>query len=273
MLVSICDSNPRSSCLVLLDLESHAKRWVDVGLGGGELYGGLGLVADERFVYHLSFVGPEQASHLSVLDRASLEVVHTQALPEVADGHSLVRRGDELVVVSTGTDEIIAYRLDGPRATDPHLLWTPTGSGSDTHHVNSATVVDGELLCSAFGAKTGEAWASATEGYIRNVTTGTTVVAGLRQPHTATWHDGLLYFCNSAMGTVDSTVGPVASLAGYSRGLAFDADGSLYTATSVGRPWSEMAGRCAVVQISPGGMRTEIGLAPFGAEVYDLLLL
>jgi Domain of unknown function (DUF4915) len=256
-----------------MDTDTLSKKWVDVGFADRTLHGGMGIVADERFVYHISILSPDSSTHLTVLDRETLQVVHVQCLAEIADGHSLALWGDELMVASTGTDEVIGYRLNGYEASGARLVWTPTGSRADTHHVNSLVVADGEVLCSAFGPKDGEAWWSATNGYVHNITRDAALVQGLRQPHTVAWHEAQLYFCNSALGTVNSESGVVAPLAGYSRGLAFAPDGRVYAGTSVGRPWSELIGRCAVVQFSPTGVRTEIGLSPLGAEIYDLLLV
>ncbi len=292
LLISIPNvaSSPRPSCLLSMDVLTQRMEWIDVGFGQ-PLASGVGIQADERFVYHVSIANADFSTQLAVLDRESLQVVHTQRLAEVVDGHSVARLGDELCVVSTGTDEIVAYRLDGPKATDARTLWAPTASGTDTHHINSIVVHDGELWCSAFGPKDSErySWATVANGYIRNVTRETTHVEGLQQPHSAIWHDGELYFCNSRPGTVNTTEGLFAHLYGYSRGLAFAPDGSWYAGTSLGRrpahdpartdefgslvDRGEVHGRCAVVQFSPGGTRTEIGLGQHGHEIYDFLLL
>jgi hypothetical protein len=289
LLVSICNvaARPRPTCLLRLDVESQRGEWVDVGVGE-PLVTGAGICTDERHVFHVSVVQAGFGTVLTILDRSSLEVVHVQRLDEVDDPHSVARHDDELLVVSTGTDEILTYRLDGVKATDARVLWTPTASGRDAHHVNSLTIADGEVLCSAFGVKQGDSWATATNGYIHNVTRDTVVVEGLRQPHTATWHDGALYFCNSLEGSVNTPEGAVAFLAGYSRGLAFGPEGIVFAGTSVSRrakvhgadadlfmnPSDEGAlhGQCAVVQLSlHGGHRFEVGMGSYGLEIYDIV--
>jgi len=280
---------PRASCLMRLNVETQGKEWIDIGFGD-LLASGSGIYADDRFVYHLYIAKTDFSTNLTILDRATFEVLHVQRLPEVSDGHSLCRVGDELLVVSTGTDQILAYPMSGFALGSPREVWSPTDSGTDTHHVNSLAFMDGELFCSAFGPKEGESWSTARTGYVRNVTSGATLLEGLRQPHSATWHDGVLYVCNSAEGSVTADDEPVAYLSGYARGLSFGPDGTLYTGTSLARrptqptdgagvfdnPKGEGAlhGQCAVIHMAPGGTnRFEIAIPPFGNEIYDILVL
>lgn len=296
LLVSICNvaARPRPSCLLRMDAFPHTifsreAQWVDVGFGGELLVSGAGIAADEDFVYHVSIAQTDFETRLTVLDRSTFEVVHVQRLTDVVDAHSIARYGADLCVASTGTDEVVAYRIDGHRLTDPRVLFTPTGAKDDTHHINSVAVVNGELLCSAFGPKNGGSWSTAAHGYIRNVTRNMDILTGLQQPHTVTCRADEILFCNSQLGTVESVDGPVAYLAGYARGLAFAPDGTMYAATSEARrpthlpartdifenrnDVGELHGRCAVVQFSSRGLRTEFGLSTFGAEIYDLHLL
>jgi len=281
-------AEPRATCLLLLDLDSLRTRWVDVGCNNEPLVAGLGLCADDDCIYHVSLAKADSRTILTVLERETFGVEGVQQLPEVSDVHSIQRLGDELMVVSTGTDEIVAYHLDGCVATDAHVVWSPTRSGRDTHHVNSLAVIEGEVLCSAFGEKDGDSWTTAKDGYLHNVTTDRRLLAGLRQPHTVTAHHGRLYYCNSQEGTVSSPDGVVAYLAGYSRGLAFGPDGTMYAATSLSRrpdrpagdsteflnlgDPGDLNGRCAVVKVPTARARLEIGLSTAGYEIYDLLM-
>ncbi len=290
LLVSICNvaANPRPTCLLALDLATGRRRWVDVGIGE-PLVTGTGLTADDGNVYHVSVTEMGFATKLTVLDRKTLAVRAVHALPEVADAHSIVLMGNEVCVASTETDEILAYPLRGDDVGPGRVLWAPTDSHTDTHHVNSLAVVDAELFCSAFGPRSGESWSTATNGYVRNVSSGHNVIEGLRQPHTVARHDERLYFCNSMLGTLNDADGVAGFFSGYTRGLAFAPNGTIYVGTSLARrpmvspvegdlfanPSGEgqLHGRCSVVEIAPSGMRTEIGLAPMGTEVYDLLIV
>jgi hypothetical protein len=281
-------SDPRPSCLLHLDVLTNRKQWVDVGLGT-LLASGLGIHADDRHVYHICIANSDFSTYLTVLDRQSLQVVYVQPLPEVVDGHSVVRLGDELIVVSTGTDEILSYELDGIKPRCWRVVWSPTDSGDDTHHLNSLTIADGELLCSAFGPKEDDSWATVKNGYVRNLASDSVVLSGLRQPHSATWHAEQLFVCNSLEGSVNTVDGVLTYMYGYTRGLAFSSDGTMYMGTSLSRRPLEMTddavfrnpsdpgdlhGQCAVTQMAHGaGHRLEIGIAPFGSEIYDIVVL
>ena len=112
---------------------------------------------------------------------------------------------------------------------------------------------------------------------------------GLRQPHSATWHDGQLFVCNTHDGTVNAG-DDAADLSGYSRGLSFGSDGTLYVGTSLARkPTSEtddtavfhnlsgessLQGQCAVIQMTLRGTnRVEAAISPCGSQIYDLIVL
>jgi hypothetical protein len=272
-----------------MDVFTQRKEWIDVGIGQ-PLASGVGIGADEQYVYHICIANPNFGTYLTILDRQSLEVVHVQLLEEVVDGHSVVRFGDSLVVASTGTDEIVGYELQGFELGTAYVVWSPTGSGTDTHHINSLAIANCELLCSAFGPKEGDSWAATREGYVRNVTTDTVLLDGLQQPHSAFWHEGQLLVCNSLEGSVITDDGALAYLYGYARGLTFGLDGTMYAGTSLSRrrPHSNddpglfgnpndpgtVHGQCAVIQMAPsGGHRLEMAMAPFGNEIYDIVVL
>jgi hypothetical protein len=263
--------------------------WVDIGFGA-ELASGLGIYADDRFIYHTFIANADFSSHVTVLDRSTFEILNVQRLAGTLDGHSLRRIDNELFVASTGTDQIIAYPMEGLVLGSPRVVWSPSNALTDTHHVNSLAYVDGDLFCSAFGPKDDGSWSTTRNGYVRNVTTGATVLDGLRQPHSATWHDGQLYVCNSIEGSVNAGSDPVVFLTGYARGLTFASDGTLFAGTSLARrptqptddpgvfrnPSDEGAlhGQCAVVQMTPAGTnRVEISIPPFGNEIYDIVVL
>jgi hypothetical protein len=280
---------PRATCLLKLGFDTEIRAWVDVGCSDNPLVAGLGLCTDNRYVYHVSLAKIDSRSILTVLDRRTLNVVHVQALMEVADVHSIQCLGDELIVVSTGTDQIIGYQLDDAVAHSARVLWTPTNSGRDEHHVNSLAVMNDELICSAFGPAEGGTWATAKNGYIQNVTTDTRLVDHLIHPHSVTIHNRQIYYCQSPDGTVSSLDGVVGYFAGYTRGLAFGVDGTMYVGTSLSRRTTQgssgpiefhnlgfvgaLTGQCAVARVSPTQTRFELSTSAFGLEIYDILVL
>ena len=284
-------SQPRPSCLLRLDLATQGAEWVEVGLGQ-LLASSAGICTDDKYVYHICIGNSDFSTYLTILDRHALQVVQVLPLPEVVDGHSLVQYGDDLIVASAGTDEILAYPLRGLELGEARIVWSPTDSGTDTHHVNSVAVSDGQLLCSAFGLKEEPlSWSTARNGYVRNLTTDAIILEGLHQPHSVTWHGGQLFFCNSLEGTVNARDAVVAYLYGYARGLTFGPDETMYVATSLARrpPQAtsddavvfsnandpgDVHGHCALIQMTvDGANRVEVSMTPYGYEIYDIVVL
>lgn len=292
LLVSFCNfaTQAKPSGLLLVDTATWSSRWVDIGYGGELAVSSVGIALDDQFVYHVSIAQQDFDTVLSVLDRQTLDVLHIQVLAEVKDGHSVIRVGDEIYVASTGTDEVIAYQLDGYRPVRSHPVWAATDSGDDTHHLNSLAVAGPAPVVSAFGPKAGGSWATSRHGYIYDLDGKRVIVEDLEQPHSLAFSAGQLHYCNSVLGTVETSAGAVAHLSGYSRGLAFAPDGGCYAATSLGRrrgvdPGDDRQflnlndqgmthGRCALIQFpAVPGARLEVGLGFAGAEIYDIAVL
>lgn len=294
LLISLCDvvNTYRTSALLKMHIPTRRLQWVDLGYTRPAVVSGKGMAMNDEYLFHVSLVASEEnkvRTHLLVLSREDLRLVHEQVLSGVHDGHSIVVDGDRICVASTGTEQLVAYTLDGVEASGPVVIWSPTGAERDTQHVNSIALHDGSLLASAIGSRVQGSWAAAQHGYVVDVASGETVVTGLSHPHSLTSHDGRLTFCNSQFGSLNDADGPINHFAGYARGLAYAADGTTYVGTSVGRrprndplrgqgafhnPWTggEPVGRCAVVELRPDGLRTEIGLTHLGSEIYDLML-
>jgi uncharacterized protein (TIGR03032 family) len=116
--------------------------------------------------------------------------------------------------------------------------WRPpfvTGlTGDDRCHLNGLAMVDGRpKYVTAFArTDTAEGWRGQTEpqGSIIDIETGDTIAGGLWFPHSPRWHKGKLWFLESGTGglcTVDVISGQVttvATLPGFTRGLAFAGD-------------------------------------------------
>ncbi len=288
LLISICNKavDPQPTCLLRMDAVTQHYEWVDIGLGGDRAVSGVGICGDESRIFHLSAIETTLATRLSVLDRATLQVLAVQSLPEIQDPHSICRRGDEVFIASTGTDEVISYQLVGNELANPRTYWSPTNSRADTHHINSVAVADGDILCSAFGGGGAEtSWRTTTEGYIYNIDRDAVVKDGLGQPHTVCPYRDELLFCNSRTGTVETTTTILAYLAGYSRGLAVGPS-TIYAGSSFARR-SKTAGdvflnpsdegplrsRCALVQLpTDEDLRVEVGMTGLGYEIYDILV-
>ncbi len=166
------------------------------------------------------------------------------------------------------------------------VVWAASDTGRDTHHLNSVAVVDGRLLATGFGPKTGERHSSATDGFVHDLGADTRVLGNLWHPHsvTATPRGGLV--CESSRSwVVDLSGREVATANGYVRGLA--ADGTdLLIASSIGRKESRSQpgvsnpadpgapeGHCTVQRTPEHGWSTTVDVGHFGREIYDLLVL
>jgi hypothetical protein len=104
-------------------------------------------------------------------------------LDELVDPHDVALDGDQIVVVSTGRNEILRYALSGELVE----RWTPGGEG-DAWHLNNLLLSDGRLFCASFGRfSTDRAWAEdgAREGagIVFDVSSQEAVLAGLTAPH------------------------------------------------------------------------------------------
>jgi hypothetical protein len=245
---------------------------------------GLAVNSNGVFFMFLS----EGAFYLAALKREDLTLAYYQELPEVKDGHSILAVGDNLYVVSTGTDEVLRYTLAGNEVRDPEVFWRASNSGADTHHVNSIMEINAEIFVSAFGPKEGVLWSSAVNGYIHNITSDTRVKEGIYHPHSLSKMNGMLYYCDSSRKALCSLEKNQFKVDGYARGIAWLSDESVCVGSSIGRRISkstglianpadpgEVAGRSkiSIGNINDQRVIAEFDLSRFGPEIYDILLL
>lgn len=104
-------------------------------------------------------------------------------------------------------------------------------------HLNGLAMVDGapRYVTSLSQADTPQGWREdkGTSGVIVDITTNRVVTSGLSMPHSPRWHKNKLFFLESGKGslaTVDHRSGEVttiATLPGFTRGLAFIGDYAL----------------------------------------------
>lgn len=109
--------------------------------------------------------------------------------------------------------------------------WISQLAAEDRCHLNGLAMVDGRPGFVSALATTDAAgqWRQhrGTGGVIADVATGEVVAAGLSMPHSPRWHDGLLWFVQSGIGSLNhldpasGLVVEVCRLPGFPRGLAF----------------------------------------------------
>lgn len=148
-------------------------------------------------------------------------------LVQVVDPHDIVEEEDGLLIVSTGTNEIIKIAEDGKIST----FWHATGAGN-SWHINCLGRINGRLVVSAFGRFTdNREWKDHMtdgSGLIHDLESGTDLVSGLCCPHNPAIVGDQLLICNSAnyellaydLSTL--RLKRKIKLGGWTRGLAFD---------------------------------------------------
>jgi hypothetical protein len=239
-----------------------------------------GLAADDTHLYVATDARAE--ARLVALARATWTVAWEAPLTAAHDVHSIAVTDGYLYAVSTGTDSVIRYRLDRG-VGDPEIVWSPTGAGEDTHHLNGIALWNGSVIVSAFGPRRGERWASARDGYLYDASKRAPIEKGIYHPHAVLPWRGELWWCESATGTVQSSSGRRCVVDGYARGLAPLTNRLLAIGTSVGRHTGDgaitnpldpgaPAGRCGITVFdartdsTPGFLDT----SRIGPEIYGL---
>jgi hypothetical protein len=228
-----------------------------------------------------------EPSRVLVFDRETLTLVDRRELVVGRDVHALHAADDTLYAVSTGTDEILSLPLVGGSVGEERVVWRPDPSGPrvDTHHLNGMTTVGGELVVSGFGQRDGFLWATATDGFVASIGSGTRLASGLRHPHSPLALDDDLVYCVSALRAVRTARGHRSqTLDGYTRGTCRLGD-HLYVGTSIGRHVSrsqgvltnrgepgETIGRCTVsrLRVNDFAVEATVDLTGVAQEIYDL---
>ena len=289
LLATICNMRPAMPTgLVEINLDTGSKRVVALGLAE-RVTTCTGLAADEHYVYVLSET-ESLRTYLSVLCRDDYKVEFAQELPEVKDGHSIAVSGKQLYVVSTRSDEVIAYAMRDRALLPCGAVWQASDARRDTHHLNAVAVIDDELMISGFGEKSGQTWSSAVNGYLVNASSGQCAAQDVYQPHSICAADGEVYFCESARGRIATLSGRQWHIGGYLRGLARLAPGMLAVGFNVTRKVSKStgiennpddpgakSGECGIYVYDLAGdephLLKQIELSEYGNEIYDLLCL
>jgi hypothetical protein len=286
LLISYCNLPvPRRSAVLKLDLDAGYSDAVSFEFPK-PMDSCTGLALQGERIYALFLAGG--LSHLAALTAGSLESVFSQPLPEVKDGHSVWVKPPYVYIVSTGTDEVLRYDLAPDGLLNPSVVWQANASGADAHHINSITDWKGRLVISALGPKSGALWATATEGYIHDISRDVRIKSGVYHPHSLSVRDDCLYYCESQKKLFRSLDAPIFELDAYTRGVCWLSDELVCVGTSVGRRQSKStgltanpadpgpaAGSCRVTigRITDGRIVKRVEVGAFGPEVYDLLAL
>jgi hypothetical protein len=262
--------------LIAIDTDSGQARQLPLDLPPG-ITRCMGLCLGGSLVYLLA--AADDRSALLALDPSSLRQLSCAELAGVRDGHSVVARGESMYVVSSGTDEVVSFRMRDHAPGESAVAWAASDTGRDTCHLNDIAWHRDRLLVAAFGTGPREHRNGSPGGRIYDVSERRTIASGLMQPHSITERGGRLYYCESAGGRLRTGSKTIVTLPGYLRGAAWLSDEVVCLGTSEGRPPSgapyARSDDCAVwfVDVTSQSPFRRIPLSKFGPEIYSVLHL
>jgi hypothetical protein len=216
---------------------------------------------------------------LVIYDRRDLTTLGSYMFTLATDVHSLLACSGRLLVVSTGTDEVVELALDGATVTGERVHWRPNdpASGRDTVHLNSLGASRGEVFVSGFGPTTDRGWVGSTSGFVRALSGGPPIADQLRQPHSLLAAGDELLLLESGAGKMRGTRGQLEHQIGpgYLRGLCHLGDDLLVGRSSQRHDPGSGSPTCALLRVcaQTGHVIAEVDLGDIALEVYDLLVL
>ncbi len=300
LLISFCNTFPQGFPLAVYDFASGDFAWLPVpgsGLLNNLPIGGANGVCrgGDQYYALLQHRAPGWPNTLVVYG-PDLRMLMAVTLDRVRDAHSLMWHDEELLVVSTGTNELIRVTVDIAAGTaQEEALWEFGDERLDRDHLNSVVRWEGRLCASLHGPKNdSEDHLERQAGRIVDVASGETLHSNLLHPHSLAAANGTLYFLESGRGrvwTLQRRQGRLHAellkeLSGYLRGLALDGQ-SLFVAGSAQRILSKHkrtliehpqktteATHCILyrVDLTSGHLESR-DLTAFGREIYDVVLL
>jgi Domain of unknown function (DUF4915) len=295
ILVSFCNVKRRGAPRLAL-FNPSSNRLMHVSLPGTlqHIRGITGLTADERYIYAATqgaeFDG-KKGAFLLIFARKSFAFVSSFRFRHAVDVHSMCLRRGRLLVVSTGTDEVIELKINGGTVESELVYWRarPGEKRSDNHHLNGICSTPGGVLLCGFGVRSDDLWSSATNGFIFNLDEKKMLASGLEHPHSVVRFRSSIVFCESRKRTVRLWRAAIDQiLPGYTRGLCH-AGFFLFAATSTGRSQSgskgpaiedrsvlgAQHGGCTINQLDPRTLAVlkSFNLNTKAKEIYDLLAI
>ena len=286
---------PGAPVALLLDMQSSEIRVLRLAPELPPVSAALGVAANERHIFLVAQILRDTQPYfhtksfcLLTLDRTNLSTLGLRSLDQYADVHSVCLNENTLYLVSSGTDEIVALKVQGAELVDAVPFWRPVPSlpRQDTHHLNSITIWNGDLIVSGFGKRTDTLWGSASNGFIYNVSRHEHLLSGINHPHSFSAVADDLIFCqsrNQAVCTLRSQ--QVKRLEGYTRGLCA-VGGQILVGVSRARRRSKSTGmldnwgspggsggRCGLYWLDAGTLSIKhfLDLGAYGDEIYELL--
>ncbi|MGQ7932868.1 DUF4915 domain-containing protein [Paraburkholderia sp. D1E] len=291
LLLSFCYAKPVGHALALFDCDTNAFEWIDLSDVPLPVYGATGVCrVGDVYYAALQVRAPGTLGTLLAQFDGAGRLQRTAALAQVQDAHSLLWWNGELLLVSSGTNQVFA--IDWAPDSEPRTrVFFERDPGADTLHMNSLQAFDGRVYLSMFGCKPSASGQEAADGQVLDLNAGGAVVRrGLQHPHSL-FVDGMSLCCvNSRTSTLIHVAGPTPpreiSLHGYVRGARVEGE-RLFVGTSMLRTGSKSRGTTEVVDNASAvrngggcglqevemasGVQRWHDLSAFGAELYDVL--
>ncbi|HRK77999.1 DUF4915 domain-containing protein [Thiothrix sp. UBA2332] len=191
----------------------------------------------------------------------------------VPDIHDALLVDDGFLVVCTEGNEVVRYGRDFAMERQWRF-----GGAPDSMHVNCLANWNGRIVFSAFGAfATHHGYKAGTmgTGFVRDLETGETLIAGLSQPHNPTpLDDGLLLADSERLSLVlyDGSGAKIreANLDGYTRGVAVN-ERTIFVGLSCSRNIEgDAEGSACVVALDRHSWKAVARISIPAREIYDI---
>jgi hypothetical protein len=292
LLTSFCNVRlPGRPALGLLETATLEFRALRPSMEVDFLGGLTGVALSDSYVFAAAQTrtpaGTRGPSVLLVWERRDLSLAARYQFDSAADVHSLLHVEGTLYAVSTGTDELFALELRGPRVVSERLIWRPDREGprQDVNHLNAICSFEGSLFVAGFGPRVGASWADAADGFIANATRDEVIARDLEHPHSLAVVGGHVLYCESGRMAVKVLGGDRGKqIAGYTRGLCA-VDTTLFVGSSRGRLVSRSSGLPTLTDDRLGSNRCQVSvldaitlevravkdLSAYSDEIYDLM--
>lgn len=223
----------------------------------------------------LAVAGSKDLAFLATFDQR-LEQTGWHVLSGTIDPHGVMLEAGHVWVVSSGTNEVIRYRMSASGSSTPERVFLHPSD--EPQHFNGIARHGDRLVLSAFGVAAAASRQVRNTGYLVDIESGAPVRTGLDQPHSPLSRDGELLFCESNSSLVWCGNDATFRLEGYLRGLAVASDGIMHVARSSPRPpREELTADRPDADIwsvtADGDVLSCDKLTGMGAEVYDLVTL
>lgn len=192
------------------------------------------------------------------------------------DPHALMVEGEYLWVVSTGTNEVISYRLTETGLAEGECVFRHTAD--EPQHFNDIVRHGRHVILTAFGVSAAASRSALTTGYLIETTRRKLIKSGLDHPHSPFSYEGTLYFCESRPARIWKADQVLAELSGFARGLVIGSDGYIHVGSGCPRPMEpdEAVARPEAELWSittDGSVLSRQKLVGAGPEIHDLIEL